>query len=276
MYLSIKAFSKESYIEFYKLMGGTKDYMKSKLVEFDRIDYNNVTITFYSNLTILFNGSIDDDLKKQIEMIIDKELYVGSDEVGVGESIGPMVACALKFKDFDSKVKVIMNGIKDSKKLTAAEVSDKAKFIKEHSEFYTIMIEPSKFNEIYKKNPNVKAINALMQNELHKKFEGKGYKHVTDQFVNENKYKEYISESNNSPFNGELLLLTKAEEKYLEVSAAAIISKDIFNNWVLDMLKNDGIDYKIEKRLDSWNLYKLIEEDKLKVKDKSLYIKKWK
>lgn len=273
MYTSIKAYSIESFMEFYNIIGGSKEY-SDKEITFDIKNYDGVQITFYSNLTILFNGDINDQLLNHIDIIIDKELYVGSDEVGVGESIGPIVAAAVRFKSFEDKKAVIMNGIKDSKKLNAEEIKRKAKFIKKHVEYYTVTLDPISFNDAYKKLPNVKAINALLQNQLHKKFEGRGYIHVTDQFVNENKYNEYISNSDNEPFNGKLLLLTKAEEKYLEVSAAAIISKDIFNSWVIDEFKKDGIELEIGNKLNAWNIYQDLINDKYNISTKK-YIKDW-
>ncbi len=273
MYTSIKAFSIDSFIEFYRVVGGSKQYT-DKEVTFDIKHYDGVQITFYSNLTILFNGNISGSLLKHIDIIIDKELYVGSDEVGVGESIGPLVAVAVRFKSYDDKKKVILNGIKDSKKLNANEIKSKAAFIKEHVEFYIAKLEPLQFNAAYIKLPNVKAINALMQNQLHKKFEGKGYTHVTDQFVNERKYKEYIDNSDNEAFNGKLLLLTKAEEKYLEVSAAAIIAKDIFNDWVIEEFKKDGVNIEVKNKLNAWDIYQNLINGKYNV-DKTKYIKDW-
>lgn len=275
MYLSIKAYNNEVYIKFYKTLGGSKIFSKNE-VTFDILNYHGVQITFYSNLTILFKGYINDELKDYIDIIIDKKLYVGSDEVGVGESIGPIIAVALKFTSYQDKKKVILNGIKDSKKMNAKEIVEKADFIKKHSEYYSIVMEPKKFNEVYKKLSNVKAINAIMQNELHKKFEGKGYQHITDQFVNERKYNEYISNSDNRPFNGKLELLTKAEEQYLEVAAAAIIAKSMFNDWVINSLKNDNYNVVVKNKLNSWDLFKDIESGKILVKDKYLYIKDWK
>ncbi len=274
MYTSIKAYTKESFMEFYRELGGSKNYSNLS-VTFDIINRPGMQITFYSNLTILFKGTIDSELNDLIDIIIDKELYVGSDEVGVGESIGPMVAAAIKFNSFEDKKKVILNGIKDSKKLTAKEIKEKADFIKKHCEFYTATLEPLKFNEVYKKNQNVKAINALLQNELHKKFEGRGLTHVTDQFVNEDKYNEYIEKSDNAPFNGKLLLLTKAEEQYLEVSAAAIISKDIFNDWVINEFKKDGINLIVDSRLRSWDIYQNLINGKYNIKNIERFIKDW-
>ncbi len=274
MYTSIKAYTRESFMEFYEKLGGIKKYSNLS-VTFDIINRPEMQITFYSNLTILFKGNIDSELNDLLDIIIDKELYVGSDEVGVGESIGPIVATAIKFKSFEDKKKVILNGIKDSKKLTAKEIKEKAEFIKKHCEFYTATLEPLKFNEVYKKNQNVKAINALLQNELHKKFEGRGLTHVTDQFVNENKYNEYIANSENTPFNGKLLLLTKAEEQYLEVSAAAIISKDIFNDWVINEFKKDGISLVVDSRLRSWDIYQNLINGRYNINNIERFIKDW-
>ncbi len=273
MYVSIKAYSRDSFLEFYNSIGGSKIFKDDKVI-FDIIFYNNVQITFYSNLNILFKGELNNKLIELIDIIIDKELYVGSDEVGVGESIGPIVATALKFKTYEDKKSVILNGIKDSKKLNAMQIAEKANFIKKHVDYFTVKLTPYQFNQVYKKLPNTKAINALLQNQLHKKFEDGNFKHVTDQFVNERKYIEYVKESGNELFKGKLLLLTKAEEKYLEVSAAAIISKDIFNSWVLNELKNDGIDYKIKNRLNSWELFLKIKNSEIVV-DKNKYLKKW-
>ncbi len=274
MYTSIKAYSEDAFNKFYKSVGGSKNYNSNKEVVFDIVNLVSVQITFYNNLTILFKGRIDIELNELIDTIIDKELYVGSDEVGVGESIGPLVAAAVRFKSYESKKAVIMNGIKDSKKLTAKEIKDKAEFIKQHVEYYTVKLEPKQFNATYKRLPNTKAINAILQNELHKSFEGKGYIHVTDQFVNERKYNEYISNSDNTPFKGELLLLTKAEEKYLEVSAAAIIAKDIFNDWVINQFKSDGIDIKVGNKLKSWDIYLDLKNGKYNV-DINNYVKDW-
>lgn len=273
MYTSIKAYSVDSFMEFYKKLGGTKIYNDSE-VTFDIKHYDGVQVTFYSNLTILFNGVISGSLEDLIDIIIDEELYVGSDEVGVGESIGPIVAAAVRFKSFEDKKKAIMTGIKDSKKLNAKEIKQKAETLKKYVEFYTVSLEPLKFNEAYIRLPNVKAINALLQNQLHKRFEGRGYIHITDQFVNESKYKEYINNSDNEPFNGELKLLTKAEEKYLEVSVAAIISKDIYNDWVINTFKNDGVELKIGNKLNAWGIYQDLVKGKYNV-DSKKYIKDW-
>lgn len=274
MYLNIKAYSQKSYEEFYNIIKGEKLFSKNNII-FDILYFENTQITFYSNLTILFKGLISIKLENLIDTIIDSTLYVGSDEVGVGESVGPIVSTALHFNSYKDKKIVIMNGIKDSKKMTAKEIQEKSEFIKMHSEFYTAIMIPKLFNKTYETLSNVKAINAIMQNELQKKFEGRGYTHITDQFVSEKKYDEYILKSGNEAFKGKLNLLIKAEDKYLEVSAAAIISKSIFNNWLIKELLKDGHKVIIDKRLNSWDLFQKINSGEIKIKDKYKYIKNW-
>ena len=58
-------------------------------------------------------------------MIIDKNLYVGVDEVGVGENVGPYVSCAISYENYESKKKVVLKGIKDSKKMKHLEIIKK-------------------------------------------------------------------------------------------------------------------------------------------------------
>jgi len=225
MYLTVKAFSQDSFDKFHKLVSNG-DNLKQSGPQYDQLIYKGVQITFYNNLTILFKGNINEDLEELIDVLIDKELYVGSDEVGVGEGVGPMVAAAIKFNDYESKKRVILHGIKDSKKMNHNEIMVAAKVIKNNAEVQLISLDPVKFNSTYKKIPNVKKINAIMQNKILSKFDGIK---VTDEFVNLNKFKEYLSTANEEMFEGTFILEQKAEDKYMEVAAAAIVAKAYYN-----------------------------------------------
>jgi ribonuclease HIII len=192
MYLNIKSYSKESFDDFYKIVSGYHNGSNSKVIH-DEVIYDGITITFYKNLTILFKGNNIDKLRKIIETIVDKTLYVGIDEVGVGENIGPMLACGVRFNDFESKMNVIMSGIKDSKKMTYDEISNLSKIIEKNSEINCYGFNPEKFNELYKTVQNVKAINAMIQNKINNDFD-KYPDHVGDEFVNKKKYFEYLEQ----------------------------------------------------------------------------------
>lgn len=275
MYLNIKSPNLEKYFNFYEQVNGRKSKFDNSKIIFDNLIFENVKITFYSNLSILFKGIINNELEKKIDLLIDQELYVGSDEVGIGEKIGPIIVVALEFKSLFDKKKIILSGIKDSKKFNASEIKKKAELIKKHSNFHIIKVEPNEFNKIYKKNPNTKAINAILQNELHKKFDV-NKKHIIDQFVNEKKYNEYLTKSKNEIFNGKIIFETKSEDKYVEVAAAAILAKNFFNNWIIDFLnKNENNFEIIGKKLNSWQIYLDVINKKIKVNDINNFVKNW-
>ncbi len=278
MFFSIKAYSKESFLKFYNSVDGYKKTFDEQNIIFDEINYESSKITFYSNLTILINGSISNSLHEKINLLIDKNLYIGSDEVGVGESIGPIIVVSLKFKSLKDKKKAVINGIKDSKKLNFQQIKEKAEMLKKFTEYNSKIITPYEFNEIYKKISNVKMINALAHDELHKKWKNDANQiHVIDEFVSPSKYNEYLSKNNIKKNNSmNLISVTKGEEKYLEIAAAAIIAKDLFNSWVIDNLKKENVEIEIKNKLNSWDIFQKIKKNKILVSDKSKFIKNWK
>ena len=130
MYMSIKSFSAETLKKFHDLVRQPELTPGEYIL--DQVTYKGVKITFYTTGTVLFEGDTS-LIEKEIEILIDKELYVGIDEVGVGENIGPYVACAVRFNDFESKKQVALHGIKDSKKMSYDEINLAAKVIKNNS-----------------------------------------------------------------------------------------------------------------------------------------------
>ncbi len=274
MYLTIKAFNKEAFEAFHKTVSNSNDRVSSD-IQYDQLVFDGTQITFYNNLTILFKGSLSDAILKNIDLLIDKNLYIGSDEVGVGEGVGPMVAAAVKFKDFESKKRVVLHGIKDSKKMSYTDVKKAAKVIKENSEVELISLSVEKFNETYKSIPNVKKINALMQHKILSKF--KGSVKVTDEFVNLPKFNQYLDELNLEMFDGEFILKQKAEDKYLEVAAAAIVAKDYYNEWMIDYCSKNGIPLEIKDKVMAQKLYLSIRSGDVVVSEeiKSKLVKNW-
>ena len=206
-------------------------------------------------------------------ILIDKELYVGIDEVGVGENIGPYVACAVRFNDFESKMRVALHGIKDLKKMSYDEIVAATKVIKNNSKWECVGLDPKEFNNQYKVIQNMKALNAIAQNDLHNKFKDFD-KHVTDEFVNEKKYFEYLETFNRDSFK-DITFTTKAEDKYMEVAAAAIIAKEKYNTWLVNYLKDNNIDFKIGVRLSSNDIWTRIKNGEISIKDRDSLIKDW-
>jgi ribonuclease HIII len=108
------------------------------------------------------------------------------------------------------------------------EVLEAAEVIKQNSEVHCKFMDVATFNKSYKVIKNMKALNAIAQNGVHNSF--KAYDdHVTDQFVNINKYYSYLDEFKQEPYKG-VFFTTKAEDKYMEVAAGAIVAKSMYNN----------------------------------------------
>ncbi|RKX66877.1 MAG: hypothetical protein DRP42_02130 [Tenericutes bacterium] len=177
----------------------------------------------------MIEGFLNDSIDKELETLMDNVLYVGSDEVGVGENIGPIVVCVLSFENLDNKFKALKLSIKDSKKMSAKSVTATAKKIKEISNVQCRVFTPVEFNDMYKKMPNVKKINAMIQKQLHDKF---GYSkespHISDGFVSQKNFDNYLTSV--GMVNEGIILEPGGEDKYIEVAAAAIVAKDLYNS----------------------------------------------
>lgn len=278
MYLTIKAYSKQSYFQFYNKIGGIKKDFNKEIL-FDKIIYQNVKINFYNNLTILFNfeDHLGQSLEEEIEILIDKNIYVGSDEVGVGEKIGPLIVCAAKFLNFKNKKDAILEtgGIKDSKKLDAQKISIISEKIKKYLNYKCIVLEPNKYNQLLKEGKNTKEINALTHHKLQEYFVSKRKQEifVIDQFVNKRKYFEYLKRNDQKHINTEIVFVEKGEEKYLEIACAAIIAKSKYNAWVYEYFKNRNLSFLIKgKKINTIDIAKKIEMNR---KDFENLFKEW-
>lgn len=152
---------------------------------------------------------------------------VGSDEVGTGDTFGPVVvACALLDKEDIDLIEDL--NIKDSKELNDDQIEYIAsKLIKQVKYSYCILSN-SKYNSVHKKY-NLNAIKAILHNEVYLKLESKyplPKLCVVDAFCEENKYYEYL-ESIDKIKKG-LTFKTKAENKYPSVAVASIIARYYF------------------------------------------------
>ena len=272
MYTTIKAYSKESLKAFHDVVKGPKVNADKDNYIIDKVIYKGVEITFYTTGSVLFKGDIN-SIKDDVSLLVDKTLYVGIDEVGVGENIGPYASCIVRFNDYESKMNVALHGIKDSKKMSHFEIVEAAKVIKDNAKVECIVMEPKKFNVNYKKIKNMKALNAIAQNKLNLAF--KDYdNHVTDQFVSKEKYVEYLTDFNQEVYD-DIFFTTKAEDKYMEVAAAAIVAKNEFNSWMIKYLDKHNINYEIKNKLSTNDIWTKIKNGDIEITDRDSLIKDW-
>ncbi len=274
MYLTIKAPTKDKFLKFHSFFNRIEK--SEDQIKFDEFKYdNNLKISFYKNLTIMFNGEINTTIKERMKILVDENLYIGIDEVGVGEGFGPFIACGFTFNNLSDKFDSLFFGIRDSKKLDLLKIKEISKKLETKGKFYCVIIEPKKFNDIWKnKINNVKAINAISQNQICLNFKNEKRDVIMDQFVNSKKYFEYLNTYTKNIYDGRIIFETKSEDKYLEVAASAIIAKNKFNDWTLNLLQKNNIKFPIGDRINNLQLSNYFKKY-LNNELKEMVLKEW-
>lgn len=199
----------------------------------------------------LNNRTIDiDEKKKEKEKYKENLEYfysistIGSDEVGTGDYLGPIVVTAT----FVSKDKIdLMNelGVKDSKKITDDKIIKIAPTLIKEIPYVTFILNNKEYNAYQKKGYNMNKIKAILHNKVLYSLTNKEEKYpydkiVVDQFVYPRKYFEHILDAKEKVMN--ITFTTKAESKCASVAAASIISRYIFLKQMEELGKEIGLD----------------------------------
>ena len=217
----------------------------------------DTVITLYESGKVVFQGisaDIDANMWKEREKsltgeypvekrkekkkpnIDDKKDYyfinsIGSDEVGTGDYFGPIVVTA-SFVDRKDISFLEGLGVRDSKKIDDTKIMKIAPVLISNIPHKTIILSNKDYNKMYKNGMNMNSIKAFLHNKvLHTLVNEKSYKYdmiVIDEFVNEKKYYEYLSNSSNV-LKG-VTFTQKAEDKCLSVGVSSIISRYVFLN----------------------------------------------
>ena len=152
---------------------------------------------------------------------------IGSDEVGVGDFLLPMIVVSSYVKS--SQIKEINAlGIKDSKKLSDDTILEIVPQILEKFEFSKLTLTNEKYNEMIAKGENINSLKAKMHNRAlanllkkHSKVENI----FIDQFVNEDKYYSYLDEKADKPIVRNVTFMTKGESYYPCVALASMVAR---------------------------------------------------
>ena len=246
MIVSIKV-SKEKYDEI-------KSFYQSFITQIDVGEYtdfiaevNDVIITGFEskkeNKTITFNGKNaleeakiwNPEAKETVSKskvathFIDDQDQIGSDEVGVGDYLLPMiVVAAFVSKNQMSKIKEY--GIDDSKKMTDTKILEIGPKIVKEFKFSKLTLSNEKYNEMIQKGENINSLKAKMHNRalanLHKQYIDVDHIYV-DQFVSPEKYYSYF-DKNDEPIVKNISFKTKGESYFPCVALASVIARYSF------------------------------------------------
>lgn len=157
---------------------------------------------------------------------LDESSQIGSDEVGVGDLLLPMIVVASVIKDKDIR-RLKELGVKDSKKLSDEQIKIIAPELLKFIKFSKLTLPNTKYNEMYTKNENINSLKAKMHNRalanLYYKFKDIDHVYI-DQFVSEKKYFEYLT-SEDEPIVKDIVFKTKGETYYPSIAVSSIIAR---------------------------------------------------
>ncbi len=119
--------------------------------------------SYYTSGKLLIQGKNIDNTVEEVKKLIsvssesikiDCPKYIGTDESGKGDFFGPLIVAGVQSNE-ENKEKFINWGIKDSKKLEDKKIIELSAKIKANSVHSIIVINPLKYNELYKSFKNL-------------------------------------------------------------------------------------------------------------------------
>ena len=220
---------------------------------------DGVAVTCYASLKLLVQGKNTEKFMQeflnakttaqteQTKLLPDSQgiehdfpCWIGTDESGKGDYLGPLVTAGVFVKKEQAEFLASLN-IKDSKKLTDKFILEVAPKIKQNCVFSVIAINPEKYNELYSKFKNLNRLLAwahsrAIENILEEVPECENA--ISDKFADESLIKNALFK-NGKKIN--LVQRTKAESD-IAVACASILAREKF---VLKMKEFSSI-YGIE------------------------------
>lgn len=176
-------------------------------------------------------------IKKDSKNFLDLNPQIGSDEVGTGDFLGPIVVCAAYF-DFNIAPLLKEYNIIDSKKLTDSHILETIPKILDKIHYKCELLENKQYNELIKKKYNINQIKAILHNRVLYSLSSRTKKDISiyqDQFVNENKYYKYLINEKNVQKN--IIFKEKGESSYPSVALASCIARYYFLIYMQDLSK---------------------------------------
>ena len=227
-----------------------RDYYKDSLVNSlgEYVDFqaniNGVIVTAYlskkDNRKVTFYGekALEEarvwdpevEIKEKKETVKEGWLFygdqIGSDEVGVGDFLGPMIVVAAFVSERDIN-KLISLGVHDSKKMTDKKILEVGPEIVKQFKFSKLTLSNEKYNEMLDKGENLNSMKAKMHNRallnMHKEYIDV-LNIFVDQFVAEKTYYKYLNDANEEQVK-DIAFKTKGESYFPCVALASVIAR---------------------------------------------------
>lgn len=210
----------------------------------------NKKVTFFGENALeearVWNPEVEKQEKK--ESIKEGWLYfgdqIGSDEVGVGDFLGPMIVVAAFVSERDIK-KLIELGIHDSKKMTDKKILEVGPEIVKQFKFSKLTLPNEKYNEMLDKGENLNSMKAKMHNRallnMHKEYIDV-LNIFVDQFVAEKTYYKYLNDANEEQVK-DITFRTKGESYFPCVALASVIARYSYLKEMKKLSEKYGMDF---------------------------------
>ena len=210
----------------------------------------NKKVTFFGENALEEAKVWNPEVEKQEKKESAKEgwLYfgdqIGSDEVGVGDFLGPMIVVAAFVNERDIK-KLIELGIHDSKKMTDKKILEVGPEIVKQFKFSKLTLSNEKYNEMLDKGENLNSMKAKMHNRallnMHKEYIDV-LNIFVDQFVAEKTYYKYLNDANEEQVK-DITFRTKGESYFPCVALASVIARYSYLKEMEKLSEKYGMDF---------------------------------
>lgn len=154
------------------------------------------------------------------------ENQIGSDEVGVGDFLGPMIVVAAYVGKKDIS-RLIELGIHDSKKMKDKQILEVGEILVKEFKFSKLTLKNEKYNEMLDKGENLNSMKAKMHNRallnMCKEFPDVLNVFI-DQFVKPETYYGYLNDANEEQVK-DIISRTKGESHFPCVALASVIAR---------------------------------------------------
>lgn len=167
---------------------------------------------------------------------------IGSDEVGVGDYLAPLVVTSV-YVDESQIQKLRALGVKDSKSMTDRRICDIANSIKDSLPHKTVIFENKYYNAMIDKGLNAHVVKSFLHNKTLNELANSLPEYpkyiIVDEFASKENHFKYLNKLPKKPtiLEKNLHFAKKGESVHIAVAAASILARQAFVEYMDELSK---------------------------------------
>lgn len=172
---------------------------------------------------------------------------IGSDEVGVGDYLAPLVVTSVYVEDHQIK-KLQALGVRDSKSMNDKRICEIANKIKDILPHKTVVFENKYYNTMISKGLNAHAVKSFLHNKTMSELVNLLSEYpeyiIVDEFASKENHFKYLNKLPKKPdiLKKNLYFAKKGESVHIAVAAASILARQAFVEYMANLSKQLGMD----------------------------------